>query len=283
MGIETGIEQLLSYLWGLLPKGIDFVLSAVIAFLILFFGTKLAKKFLGHLKKSLLKKEMEPGAISFIISAGKVLLYAMLIVISAQILGFATSSIVAIVGSAGLAIGLALQGSLANFAGGVLILMMKPFVVGDYIIVGDVEGNVQKIDIVYTTLHTIDNRAVILPNGKLADSNIVNVTKEDKRRIDLKIGIEYSENIKRVRDVLQQIVDRQDNRLKDMPVDIVVSSLAESAVIMELHMWVAPEDYWVTRWKMIEEVKEDFDANHIAIPFNQLDVNLHTVANGKLM
>ena len=83
--------------------------------------------------------------------------------------------------------------------------------------------------------------------------------------------------------MLQQIVDRQDNRLKDMPVDIVVSSLAESAVIMELHTWVAPEDYWVTRWKMIEEVKEDFDANHIAIPFNQLDVNLHTVANGKLM
>lgn len=283
MGIQDGFEQVIQYFWGLLPKGIDFLISAVIAGAILFFGTKIVKKILTHLKNSLLKKEMEPGAVSFIISAVKVLSYVMLVVVAAQILGFATSSIVAIVGSAGLAIGLALQGSLANFAGGVLLLLMKPFVVNDYIIVGDVEGVVQKIDIVYTTLCTADNRAVILPNGKLADSNIVNVTKEDRRRIDIKIGIEYSENIKRVKEVLQHIVDNQETRMEEMPVDIVVSSLDESAVTMEVRMWVTPEDYWPTRFRMIEEVKEEFDKNNIAIPFNQLDVNLRTVANEKMM
>ena len=135
------------------------------------------------------KREMETGVISFFLSACKIALYLLLIVIVAQILGVATSSVVAIVGSAGLAIGLALQGSLANFAGGVLILVMKPFRVGDYIIAGEAEGNVQKIDVVYTTLTTIDNRAVILPNGKLADANIINVTREDKRRVDIHVGV----------------------------------------------------------------------------------------------
>lgn len=273
------MQELMSFLKNLIPRGMEFVLSVVIAVLVLVIGMKIVKKFLAGLKKSMLKKEMEPGVVSFLISASKILLNILLVIIAAQILGFATTSVVAIVGSAGLAVGLALQGSLANFAGGVLLLTMKPFVVGDYIIVGDVEGKVQKIDVVYTTLHTIDNRAVILPNGKLADSNIINVTREDKRRIDINVGIEYSENIKRVRDVLQMIIDRQEARLEDMPVDIVVSSLDESSVTMAVHMWVSPDDYWKTRWGMLEEIKEEFDKNNIVIPFNQLDVNLNSVAN----
>ena len=258
------MQELMSFLKNLIPRGMEFVLSVVTAVLVLVIGMKIVKKFLAGLKKTMLKKEMEPGVVSFLISASKILLNILLVIIAAQILGFATTSVVAIVGSAGLAVGLALQGSLANFAGGVLLLTMKPFVVGDYIIVGDVEGKVQKIDVVYTTLHTIDNRAVILPNGKLADSNIINVTRED---------------IKRVRDVLQKIIDRQEARLEDMPVDIVVSSLDESSVTMAVHMWVNPDDYWKTRWGMLEEIKEEFDKNNIVIPFNQLDVNLNSVAN----
>lgn len=273
------MQELMSFLKNLIPRGMEFVLSVVTAVLVLVIGMKIVKKFLAGLKKTMLKKEMEPGVVSFLISASKILLNILLVIIAAQILGFATTSVVAIVGSAGLAVGLALQGSLANFAGGVLLLTMKPFVVGDYIIVGDVEGKVQKIDVVYTTLHTIDNRAAILPNGKLADSNIINVTREDKRRIDINVGIEYSENIKRVRDVLQKIIDRQETRLEDMPVDIVVSSLDESSVTMAVHMWVNPDDYWKTRWGMLEEIKEEFDKNNIVIPFNQLDVNLNSVAN----
>lgn len=273
------MTEIILYIRNLIPRGMEFLLSLFAALLVLGIGTVLIKKVLSVLKKGMQKRGMEPGVLSFLISAIRVVLYILLIIIAAQILGFATTSIVALVGSAGLAIGLALQGSLANFAGGVLILLMKPFVVGDYIIVGEIEGIVKKIDIVYTTLATVDNRAAVLPNGKLADSNIINVTGEDKRRIDISVGIEYSENIKRVRTVLQEITDRQEARLSDMPVDIVVSSLDDSAVTMAVHMWVKPEDYNKTRWAMFEEIKEEFDKNGIVIPYNQLDVNVNTVAN----
>lgn len=268
------MERIVQFFHRLAPTAIHVIISIVLTLVVFAIGKKLIQKVIRVFKRSLERKEMEAGAVTFLVSAGKICLYAVLLIIVAQILGLATSSVVALVGSAGLAVGLAMQGSLANFAGGVLILVMKPFVVDDYIIAGEVEGTVEKIDVVYTTLHTVDNRAVILPNGKLADSNIINVTREDKRRIDIRVGIGYSESIKRVRDVLRQVVDRQDTRLADMPVDIAVDSLDESAVTMAVYMWVRPEDYRKTRWKMLEEVKEEFDKNGIVIPFNQLDVNI---------
>lgn len=275
------MQELVQFINKLIPRTIDFFFTLAIAFLVLFVGTKCIKKFLKMLRRSMERREMEPGVISFLVSANKIALYVLLIVIVAQILGLATSSVVAIVGSAGLAIGLALQGSLANFAGGILLLVMKPFRVGDYIIVGDVEGNVQKIDVVYTTLTTIDNRAVILPNGKLADSNIINVSHEDKRRIDIHVGISYESSIGEARQILQQIIDEQSTRLQDMPVDVVVSNLAESSVTMTIHMWVRPEDYWSTRWGMLEEIKEKFEEKGIVIPFNQLDVHVNSITESR--
>ncbi len=271
------MEEVKQFFRNLIPASMDAILTIVLGLIVFIIGHKLVKKLLKMFRKGMEKRNMEPGVVSFLISAIKICLYVLLVVVVAQIWGIATSSIVAVIGSAGLAIGLALQGSLANFAGGVLILLMKPFVVNDYIIVDNVEGTVQKIDVVYTTLTTIDNRAVILPNGKLADSNIVNVTREDKRRIDIEVGIEYSEDIKRVREVLQKIVDHQKARIKDMPIDIVVSELGESAITMAIHMWVTPEEYWPTKWGMLEEIKEDFAKENIVIPFNQLDVNVTTV------
>lgn len=268
------MQQAVEYIEQLIPRGMDFLLSLGFGLIVFFAGSKIIQKFLKMIRRSMEKREMELGVISFIVSAGRIALYVILLVIAAQILGVAASSLVAVIGSAGLAIGLAMQGSLANFAGGVLILVMKPFRVGDYIIVGDVEGSVQKMDVVYTTLTTTDNRAVILPNGKLADSNIINVTREDKRRIDIQVGIEYGESIGKVKAILQRIVDSQTARLTDMPVDVVVSELAESAVTMAIHMWVKPEDYWPTRWGMLEQIKEEFDRNQIVIPFNQLEVHV---------
>ena len=197
-----------------------------------------------------------------------------MVITVAQIFGFAASSIIAIVGSAGLAIGLALQGSLANFAGGVLILIMKPFCVGDYIIVGDVEGVVQKIDVVYTTLTTADNRAVILPNGKLADSNIVNATKEDRRRVDISVGIAYDAPLNLAKEVLMKIGESQKDRLPNEPIRVVVSELGDSAVILLIQLWVKPEDYWTTRWAMTEQIKKSFDEAGISIPFPQMDVHM---------
>ena len=248
------MQQLIQYVEQLVPRGMDFILSLAIGIIVFFVGSKLIKKLLKIVRRSMEKREMDPGVISFFLSASKITLYVFLVITVAQIFGFAASSIIAIVGSAGLAIGLALQGSLANFAGGVLILIMKPFCVGDYIIVGDVEGVVQKIDVVYTTLTTVDNRAVILPNGKLADSNIVNATKEDRRRVDISVGIAY---------------DAPLNLAKE-----VVSELGDSAVILLIQLWVKPEDYWTTRWAMTEQIKKSFDEAGISIPFPQMDVHM---------
>ncbi len=268
------INVLTDYVSGLIPNGLDWLIAIVEALLVWIIGKKLVKVIVNILKKGMEKKGADPGVISFVGSVCKVVMYILLVLVITQILGFATSSIVAIVGSAGLAVGLALQGSLANFAGGVLIMLMKPFTVNDYIVVGDMEGTVARIDVVYTTLHTIDHRTAILPNGQLADSNVINVTKAGRRRIDINVGISYSEDIKRVRQVLKQVVDRQENLLEGEQIDLVVAGLDESSVTMAVHVWVSTEDYWTTRWKMLEEIKYAFDENHIEIPFNQLDVNL---------
>lgn len=273
------MQEMFRYAMNLVPRGMDFLLSLVAGLVVFLVGNFVIKTFLKVLRKSMEKREMDAGVVSFLVSASKITLYILLIFVVAQIFGFATSSIVAILGSAGLAIGLALQGSLANFAGGVLILIMKPFRVGDYIVVEGVEGAVQKIDVVYTTLVTVDNRSVIMPNGKLADSNIINVTKEDKRRIDIQVGIAYEASIKEAKSVLQQILDEQTSRLPDMPANVVVSDLAESAVMMTVNLWVLPDDYWPTKWQMLEQIKERFDQKEIVIPYNQLEVHINSKQN----
>lgn len=218
--------------------------------------------------------QMEEGVIRFLLSLSKVVLNIMLIVIVAQILGLETSSVVAIVGSAGLAIGLALQGSLANLAGGVLILIMKPFVMGDYIIYGDKEGTVVSIDIIYTRLLTPDNRKVTLPNGALANADIINVTNEPVRRLDLSVSIDYSENIKKVKDILVNLLSGHEYILPDHDIDIFVNSFDPSSINIGYRVWVNTEDYWTLRWQLMEEVKNAFDEHEIVIPFDQLDVQI---------
>ncbi len=262
------------YIQEKIPKALDLCLHLAIALLLYYLGTKIIKLVLKFTKKSFLKSNMEEGVSNFLFSIIKIALYFVLILTICQFLGLATSSVIALLGSAGLAVGLALQGSLANFAGGVLILIAKPFVVGDYIIVGDQEGKVISIDIIYTKLQMVDNKIVIMPNGALADSNIINVTDQNKRRIDIEVAVDYSEDIKRVRDILKEIIERQNQILLDESVDVVVGALNTSSVDMLIHVWVKKEDYWTVRWEMLEEIKERFDEEGIVIPFNQLDVNV---------
>lgn len=266
--------NIISLIENRLPIVTDIAIHIVIAIIIYFVGRKLIQCLLGLLKKSFDRSNVEEGAAHFLLSILKFVMYFVLLVMICQFLGLATSSVVAILGSAGLTLGLALQGSLANFAGGVLILIMKPFVVGDYIIVGEKEGTVINIDIIYTTLQMADNKTVIMPNGKLADSDIINVTHQDKRRIDIEVGVDYSENIKKVREVLAEIIQHQEKVLRDEPIDIVVGALSNSSVDMVVHVWVKKEDYWLVRWALLEEIKLKFDEKGIIIPFNQLDVTL---------
>lgn len=266
--------DIMSYIEGKFPVMLDVCLHIIIAVIIYLIGRKLLAIILNVLHKSFQRSNMEEGVTEFLTSILKFALYFVLVLVICQFLGLATSSIIALLGSAGLAVGLALQGSLANFAGGVLILLSKPFVVGDYIIVGDKEGKVISIDIIYTKLQMVDNKIVIMPNGTLADSNIINVTDQDKRRIDITVGVDYSEDIKKVRDILAAIIQEQEQILTEDPVDIVVGELNASSVDMLIHVWVRKEDYWKVRWAMLEEIKEKFDENNVVIPYNQLDVSL---------
>ena len=243
----------------------------VIAVLIWFIGKKIIRVLDKLVKKILDRSTLDKGVV---VSVLKFVMYAILIMIVVDKLGFQTTSLLTLFGSAALAIGMSLQGSLSNFAGGILILIFKPFKVGDYIIVGTNEGTVKSIEILYTRLVTIDNKVVMLPNGSLSNSSIVNVGAENTRRIDIQIGIGYSSDIPKAKKLLEQVINSEKGILKDKDILVVVKSLDESCVTLETRAWVNTADYWNVRFNLLERYKNIFDENGIEIPFNQLDVHM---------
>ena len=262
-----------TYLEGMVPSLLSFLVQLIVAILVLLIGSRIIKFLLKLLRKSLDRSRVETGVVTFLCSLVKYSLYFMLAMIILAQFGVTTSSVVAVLGSAGLTLGLALQGSLSNFAGGVLILLLKPFVVGDYIVDGATgqEGTVSAITIFYTKLLTIDNRIIMIPNGTLSNSSITNASHMEKRRIDL---VSYEANLAEVKQVLAEVVKKQEKVLPDEQVDIYVSELADSSVQMGVRVWVKNEDYWPTRWKMTEEIKNALDESKISIPFPQMDVTI---------
>lgn len=249
-------------------------IKIILALVILFVGKKLIKMMLHTVHKVLDKSNMEGSVTTFLLAVTKAVLYAILISVLINTIGIDTTPLVAVIGTATLSIGLALQGSLSNFAGGVLILIMKPFRVGDYIITPDREGEVTGLDIFYTRMLTNDNRLVVIPNGILSNSSIINVTHEPVRRLDLSVSIDYSEDIKKVKDILESIAYYQDYILKDRDITVFVNSFDPSAINIGIRVWVNTEDYWTSKWDMLEKIKQAFDANDVTIPFDQLDVNV---------
>lgn len=265
-----------TYLEGMVPSLLSFLVQVIVAIIVLLIGSRIIKFLLKLIKKSLDRSKVEAGVVTFLCSLVKYSLYFVLAMIILAQFGVTTSSVVAVLGSAGLTLGLALQGSLSNFAGGVLILLLKPFVVGDYIIDGATgqEGTVSSITIFYTKLHTVDNRMILIPNGTLSNSSITNVTHMEKRRIDLLIGVSYEANLAKTKQVLLDVVKSEDKILPGEPVDVYVSELADSSVQMGVRAWVKTEDYWPIRWKMTEDIKNALDANAISIPYPQIDVTV---------
>lgn len=265
-----------TYLEGMVPSLLSFLVQVVVAIIVLLIGSRIIKFLLKLIRKSLDRSKVEAGVVTFLCSLVKYSLYFVLAMIILAQFGVTTSSVVAVLGSAGLTLGLALQGSLSNFAGGVLILLLKPFVVGDYIIDGATgqEGTVSSITIFYTKLHTVDNRMILIPNGTLSNSSITNVTHMEKRRIDLLIGVSYEANLAKTKQVLLDVVKSEDKILPGEPVDVYVSELADSSVQMGVRAWVKTEDYWPIRWKMTEDIKNALDANAISIPYPQMDVTV---------
>lgn len=265
-----------TYLQGMVPSLLGFLVQVIVAILVLLIGSRIIKFLLKLIKKSLDRSKVETGVVTFLCSLVKYSLYFILAMIILAQFGVTTSSVVAVLGSAGLTLGLALQGSLSNFAGGVLILLLKPFVVGDYIIDGATgqEGTVSSITIFYTKLLTVDNRMIMIPNGSLSNSSITNVTHMEKRRIDLVIGVSYEADLAKTKQVLSEVAQREASRLPDEPVDVYVAELADSSVQMGVRVWVKTEDYWPTKWKLTEDIKNALDANGISIPYPQMDVSV---------
>mgnify|MGYP004672827639 FL=1 len=265
-----------TYLDKYTPAVIGFLVQIIVAIIVLLVGIKIIKSVVKVIKKGFDRSHIDDGVGTFLTSLIKYALYFILVMAILSSFGIATGSVVAVLGSAGLTIGMALQGSLSNFAGGVLILLLKPFVLGDYIIddtTGE-EGTVSNISIFYTRLKTIDNKVVLIPNGKLSDSCITNVSMMEKRRIDIYVTVSYSAVLQKTKNVLNNVAISQVLRLEGEPIDIVVSELKDSAVEMGIRVWAKNEDYWTLKWKMTEDIKNALDANRIEIPFPQLDVNL---------
>jgi small conductance mechanosensitive channel len=190
--------------------------------------------------------------------------------------GIKTTSFVAVLGTASLAVGLSLQGSLSNFAGGVLILMLKPFKVGDYIIDSSdgKEGTVTKIDLFYTTLITPDNKKTVIPNGSLSNTSLTNVTAFETRRVDFEIGISYSADISKAKSIIEETAKANELVLKDKEIFVFVSNLDSSQVTMGIRVWTNTSDYWTVKFELTEAVKKALDENNIEIPFNQLVVHM---------
>ncbi len=254
---------------------IDFGLKVLLAVLILIFGLQFIKIFRKIIKKSLNKANADVGVTQFIDSFVKIGLYVVLVMIIATGFGVNVTSVIAVLGSAGVAVGLALQGSLSNLAGGVLILILKPFKVGDYIIedANKNEGTVTEIQIFYTKLTTGDNRVIILPNGSLANTSLTNVTQAPYRRLELIVGISYESDLKKAKQLLSQMLDEDEKVIQEKDKNVYVDMLDQSSVNLGIRCWFLKEDYLEGKWRLTEQIKLIFDENSISIPYPQMQLH----------
>ena len=258
----TAAERVYEYWIDKASSAADLVLKIVFAVILFLVARKLILWLCGLIRKNMRRFHTEEAVVSFTVSMVKYSLNTLLVLTIIVQLGIVSeASIAAAIASAGVAVSLALQGGLSNFAGGVMILLLKPFKVGDYIIFPGEgqEGTVKKIEMYYTTINSIDNRTIMIPNANLTNHTIINVTAMDRRKLEIKVGISYESDIRKAKDILRRLVEEEPG---------------ESAITVGLRAWVATENYWPVKWKMNERIKEEFDAAGISIPYNQLDVHI---------
>lgn len=272
--VNPGVIQ--NYLKGLAPDIVAFLIQLAVAALVYVIGTQVIRFLRRLLRSWLTRREADLGVKQFLDTLAKYICYFILIMIILSVFGVATTSAIALLGSAGLTIGLALQGSLSNFAGGVLILLLKPFKVGDYIIEdsGKNEGTVHEISVFYTKLRTVDNKIIVIPNGTLANTSLTNATESEKRRVDIYVGVSYQADLKKTKKILYELAQAEPQRLANEEIDVFVSELEDSSVKIGVRIWTPTENYWEVKWRMTEEIKLALDQNGIEIPFPQLDVKI---------
>lgn len=270
------VNQLIQMWKAVEPGVISFGKRLIAAVLIFVIGRIIIKMMLKICNKFFSRTNIEISVSKFMMSVIRALLYLMLIIMVCSKLGIETSSFIAIIGSAGLAVGLAIQGSLSNFAGGVLLLLVKPFKVGDYVIDSGSgnEGTVTKIDLFYTNILTVDNKKIVIPNGTLANNTLVNVTAMEKRRVDFEIGISYDSDIGKAKEVIAEVAGKHELVLKEEEIFVFVSSLDASQVTMGLRVWTETSNYWTVKFDLNEAIKMALDENEIEIPFNQVQIHV---------
>ena len=270
------VNQLTQYVQVSIPELITFGLKVLAALPESFVGRLVIRWIRKIVRRSFERSGADKGVEQFVDSLLKYGLYALLVFSLISSLGFDTTSVAAVLASGGVAIGLALQGSLSNFAGGVLILLLKPFVVGDYIIEDSngKEGTVKEIQIFYTKLSTIDNKTIVIPNGMLTNNSITNATAKDERQLDLRVGISYDADIRQAKSVIENLLIKDECIIKNEQINVFVHELADSAVVLGIRAWVKNEEYWETRWRLLEEIKILLDENGIEIPYPQMAVHM---------
>ena len=272
---ELNVGLIERYLEELPEKLLRLGVRVLLALVVFFIGVQLIKLIRRILRKSFERRNVDVGVSRFLDSLVKAVLYILLLFMIASSFGLDATSVVALVGSAGVAIGLAVQGSLSNFAGGVLILLLKPFKVGDYIrdAAGN-EGTVDDVQLFYTRLITPDRHMVVVPNGELANSNILNMSTLNDRRMDIKVGISYESDIRMAKETLLKVLEEDPGVLQDEEKRVFVDELADSSVVLNLRCNSSNENFWETKWRLMETVKYALDEAGIGIPFPQVDVHM---------
>lgn len=260
----------------------DFGIQLILALVLLIIGLKAIKLMKKILRKSFEKSGKYDKAVgSFIVSLTGIMLVIGLLVLIISLFNVQTVSFAAVLGAAGLAIGLALQGSLSNFAGGFLILILKPFKPGDFIEVNGTMGTVEDMDIFYTKLKSFDNKKVVIPNSIIINNTLTNFSEKPERRIDLKIGVSYESNVEQVKSVISRVVEEDEMILPDPAPVIRLGEMADSALVFHVKVWCKTTDYWNALYALTEEIKQALDDNDISIPYPQLDLHIKKDAEGK--
>jgi small conductance mechanosensitive channel len=269
------MDSLQVYIDKVLPGLLAFGVKLLVAVIVLLVGIKVIRAVMSHIYKRSVEHGMDVGLAQFINSFLRAVCYVILVIMIGTQFGVTTASVIAILGSSGLTLGLALQGSLSNFAGGVLILLQKPFVVGDYIVedTHNNEGFVTRITLIYTTLQTEAGENIVIPNGTLANASLKNVTPDSIRMEKVTVGISYDSDLKRAKEIMKELVQKDQRTLKDKNISVFVDDLEDSDVKLGIIFWVKMEDYWPARRDLLEKIKLRFDEENIVIPFPQMTVS----------
>ncbi|MEF1257077.1 small-conductance mechanosensitive channel MscS [Vibrio sp. M260112] len=280
-GIETplvdGLSQAEKWLTSNSDLLVQYGVNIISAVLILFIGNIIVKAVANSVSKVLEKKDMDKAVVEFVHGLVRYLLFVIVLIAALGRVGVQTASVVAVIGAAGLAVGLALQGSLSNFAAGVLIVAFRPFKSGDYVEIGGVAGSVEAIQIFQTVLKTPDNKMVVVPNSGVIGSPITNYSRHETRRVDLVIGVSYKSDLKQTKQVIREALEKDARILKDPDMTIGVLALADSSVNFVVRPWCKTADYWDVYFDSTQAIKEALDEAGIEIPFPQMDVHLNKV------